>query len=113
MGKVEYSPKALEDLQRIKAYIVENFGIDVAQKVIGKITANVRRLEEYPLLGGALGSNIGVPTDYMYIFVEKNYIFYRIQEGNIVQIVRVLNERQDFMQILFVIHPSFEKEKNY
>ncbi|MCO5385660.1 type II toxin-antitoxin system RelE/ParE family toxin [Desulfosporosinus sp.] len=29
MGKVEYSPKALEDLQRIKAYIIENFGVDV------------------------------------------------------------------------------------
>jgi len=36
MGKVEYSPKALEDLQRIKTYIIENFGVDVAQKALGK-----------------------------------------------------------------------------
>jgi len=40
MGKVEYSPKALEDLHKIRAYI-ENFGVDTAQEAHGKITANV------------------------------------------------------------------------
>lgn len=111
MEKVEYSPKALEDLQRIKAYIIENFGVDAARKALGKITASVRRLEEYPVLGVALGRMIDVPTDYMYIFIERNYVFYRI-EGNIVQIVRVLNERQDFMQMLFGIHTSFEENED-
>ena len=112
MGKVEYSPNALEDLQKIKAYIIENFGVDGAQKALGKITASVRRLEEYPALGVALGRMIDVPTEYMYIFIERNYVFYRI-EGNIVQIVRIINERQDFMQILFGIHTSFEENENY
>ena len=112
MGKVEYSPKALEDLQRIKAYIIENFGVDTAKKVLGKITASVRRLETYPVLGVALGRMIDVPTDYLYILIEKNYVFYRI-EGNIVKIVRVLNERQDFMQILFGIHTSSEEDEDY
>lgn len=92
MGKVEYSPEALEDLQKIKAYIVDNFGIDVAQKTLGKITANIRRLEEYPLLGVALAKMIDVPTLYMYVFIKKNNVFYRI-EGNIVRVIRVLNER--------------------
>ncbi|AET70369.1 plasmid stabilization system protein [Desulfosporosinus orientis DSM 765] len=41
MGKVEYSPKALEDLQKIKAYIIENFGVDAAQKALVKITGSV------------------------------------------------------------------------
>jgi len=112
MEKVEYSPKALEDLQGIKVYIIENFGVDAAQKALGKITASVRRLEEYPVLGVALGRMIDVPTDYIYIFIERNYVFYRIK-GNIVQIVRVLNERQDFIQILFGIHTSFEENENY
>ncbi|MFZ7103748.1 MAG: type II toxin-antitoxin system RelE/ParE family toxin [Peptococcaceae bacterium] len=111
MGKVEYSPKALEDLQRIKAYIIENFGVDAAQKALGKITTSVRRLEEYPVLGVALGRMIGIPTDYLYIFIERNYVFYRI-EGNIVKIVRVLNERQDFMRILFEIHTSSEEDED-
>lgn len=112
MEKVEYSPKALEDLQRIRAYIIENFGVDVAQKALGKITASVRRLEEYPVLGVALGRLLDVPTDYMYIFIERNYVFYRI-EGNIVQIVRVLNERQDFIQILFGVPTTSFEENEY
>ena len=112
MGKVEYSPKALEDLQKIKAYIIEDFGVDAAQKALAKITGSVRRLEEYPALGVDLGRMIDVPTEYMYIFVVRNYVFYRI-EGNRVLIVRILDERQDFMQILFGIHTSFEENKNY
>ncbi len=112
MGKVEYSPKALEDLQGIKAYIIENFGVDTAQKVLGKITASVRKLEEYPISGVMLGRMIDVPTDYMYIFIERNYAFYRT-EGNIIKIIRILNERQDFMKILFDIHTSFEKDEDF
>jgi len=111
MGKVEYSPKALEDLQGIKEYIIENFGVDTAQKALCKITTSVRRLEEYPVLGVALGRMLDVPTDYMYIFIERNYVFYRI-EGNIVKIIRVLNERQNFMRILFEIHKSSEEDEN-
>ncbi|SCX93289.1 type II toxin-antitoxin system RelE/ParE family toxin [Alkaliphilus peptidifermentans] len=111
MWKVDYSPKALEDLQSIKAYVIENFGVDTAHKALGKITASVRRLEEYPLLGMSLGKMIDVSTDYMHIFIEMYYVFYRI-EGNIVKIVRVLNERQDFMKILFEIHTSFEEDED-
>ncbi|WP_028307583.1 type II toxin-antitoxin system RelE/ParE family toxin [Desulfitibacter alkalitolerans] len=110
MRKVEYSPKALEDLQRIKAYIIGNFGVDPAQKALGKITTSVRRLEEYPVLGVSLGRMIDISTDYMYFFIEKNYVFYRI-EGDIVKIIRVLNERQDFMRILFEVHTSLEEDE--
>ena len=100
MRNIEYTPKALEDLQRIKLYIVENFGVETAQKTVGKITAGIRRLEEYPLSGVALRKMFDVPTDYMYIFIERNYVFYRIQ-GNLIKIIRVLNERQDFMDLVF------------
>jgi toxin ParE1/3/4 len=111
MGNVEYSPKALEDLQKIKAYIIENFGVDAAQKALAKITGSVRRLEEYPSLGVNLGRMIDIPTEYMYTFIERNYVFYRI-EGNRVLIVRILNERQDFVHILFGIHTSGEDNAN-
>ncbi|WP_088187807.1 type II toxin-antitoxin system RelE/ParE family toxin [Desulfosporosinus sp. FKA] len=111
MEKVEFSPKALEDLQKIKTYIIESFGVDTAQKALAKIIGSVRRLEEYPALGVDLGKMIDFPTEYMYIFIERNYVFYRI-EDNRVLIVRILNERQDFMQILFGIHTSCEDNGN-
>lgn len=65
MGKVVYSPKALEDLQKITTYIIENFGVDAAQNALGKITTNIRRLGEYPVLGVSLKKIFDVPTDYM------------------------------------------------
>jgi toxin ParE1/3/4 len=109
MPKVEYSPKALEDLQYINDYIITNWGQDSAQKILKKITANIRRLEEYPVSGVELGKLIDVQTDYRYIFSEKNYAFYRIEYEK-VQIVRVLNEQQDFMKQLFGMGSDSDEE---
>ncbi|AGA68336.1 plasmid stabilization system protein [Desulfitobacterium dichloroeliminans LMG P-21439] len=111
MGKVEYSPKAQEDLWKIRAYIIENFGIDTAQKALVKITASINRLGEYPLLGVSLSKMFDVSTDYMYLFCGKNYVFYRI-EGNIVKVVRVLNEQQDFLRVLFEIYIDSDEDED-
>ncbi|MEQ6390332.1 type II toxin-antitoxin system RelE/ParE family toxin [Bacillaceae bacterium S4-13-58] len=100
MPKVEYSPKALEDLQYINDYIMTKWGQNIAQRILKKITANIRRLEQYPVSGVELGKLIDVQTDYRYIFLEKNYFFYRI-ENDKVQIVRVLNEHQNYIKQLF------------
>ncbi|MCC3357770.1 type II toxin-antitoxin system RelE/ParE family toxin [Bacillus sp. REN16] len=109
MLKVKYSPAALEDLQQIRDYILDNWGESVATKVLKKITSDIRRLEQYPLSGVDLGKIIDVPTEYRYLFSEKNYVFFRI-ELDIIRIVRVLNERQNYMQQLFGI--SSESKDN-
>ncbi|MDF2651730.1 MAG: plasmid stabilization system protein, partial [Paenibacillus sp.] len=67
-----------------------------------KITSDIRRLEEYPASGVGLGKLIDVPTEYRYLYSEKNYVFYRLELNNI-RIVRVLSEQQDYMQQLFGI----------
>lgn len=55
---------------------------------------------------------IEYPTDYHYLIVKPNYIFYRI-EGNIVRIIRILNEKQDFLQILFGISSISQEGEDY
>lgn len=100
MASIEYSFMALEDLQYISDYIMDNWGESVAKEKIEKITSSIRRLELYPLLGTDLGKIINVPTDYRYLFTEKNYVFYRVKFDNI-KIIRVLNEQQDYMMQLF------------
>ena len=45
MYLLEYTPQALHDLQTIKAYIEENFGISVAKNKIKKITSTISQLE--------------------------------------------------------------------
>lgn len=66
----------------------------------------------FPEEGPRLENLIQYPTDYRYLVVKPDYIFYRI-EGNTVRIIRVLNERQDFLQILFGIKSVSEEGEAY
>jgi toxin ParE1/3/4 len=102
MYRVQYSPKSKEDLMKIKSYITCEFNDNLAKETIKKVMAKIRNLEEFPLMGKPLWNLIDVPTDYLYLVTEKNYVFYRNEE-KIVKVVRVLNERQDYMRILFGI----------
>lgn len=102
MPKIKYSPKALEDLQRIQEYIALNWGESVAEKALKKITRDIKRLEQYPISGVDLGKMIDAPTEYRYLYLEKNYIFYRL-ESDTICVIRVLNEQQDYMEQLFGI----------
>lgn len=110
MLKLEYSPMALDDLQHLRDYIISNWGENAAKKILKKMTLDIRRLEEYPLLGVDLGKIIDAPTDYRYLFTEKNYVFYHLEVDK-VRIVRVLNEQQDYMLHLFGINIDSEEDK--
>ena len=102
MYKLEYAPRAMDDLARVKEYITLQHGANVARKSLRRLTSSARRLEKYPEEGPSLEGMIMVPTDYRYLYIRPNYLFYRI-EGNCVKVVWVLNEQQDFLQILFGI----------
>jgi len=99
MLKVEYSPKASEDLLNIRHYLSETWGEGTANDIMKKIISDIGRLKRYPGSGADLGRIIGVPSDYRYLFTHKNYVFYRL-ESDKVRIIRVLNERQDYIRIL-------------
>ena len=100
MFKLDYAPRAMDDLARMKDVITSRHGADVAQKSLRRITTSARRLERFPEEGPSLAGLINISTDYRYLYVRPNYLFYRI-EGNCVKIVRVLNEKQDIYNILF------------
>ena len=55
---------------------------------------------------------IEYPTDYHYLVVKPNYIFYRV-EGDTVRVIRILNEKQDFLQLLFGISSISEEGEDY
>jgi len=97
---VQIALSAQQDLLRLKAYLENEFGREVANEVLRKIIGKIKNFEEFPLIGKPLSNRIDLPTDYMYLVIEKNYIFYRI-EDRVVRIIRILDTRQDFMRILF------------
>ena len=112
MSKLIYTPKALDDLQGIKSYISRQFGKDRAKICAREIATTARQLEMFPDEGPCLQDLIEYPTDYHYLVVKPNYIFYRI-EGDTVRVIRILNEKQDFFQILFGISSISEEGENY
>ena len=93
MPKLIFTPKALDDLQGIRTYIA-------------------KQLELFPGEGSCLEDLIEYPTDYHYLVVKPNYVFYRV-EGDTVRVIRILSEKQDFLQILFEISSISEEGEEY
>ena len=48
----------------------------------------------------------------LFLHVEHNYIFYKIND-NVIEIVDIYNEREDFMWKLFGIKLRTEESKDY
>ncbi len=112
MPKLIYTPKALDDLQGIKTYVSRQFGGARAKSCVREIATTVRQLEMFPDEGPCLQDLIEYSTDYHYLVVKPNYIFYRI-EGDTVRVIRILNEKQDFLQILFGMNCISEAGEEY
>ena len=99
--KIFYTPEAKEDLLNIKASVIEKFdSTELADEVLRDITKNIRSLETFPYMGKELFRILSVSLGYRYLFCRHNYIFYRVERDTI-KIVRVLNEKQDYMRIMF------------
>lgn len=111
MLKLIYTPKALEDLQKIRSYVAKQFDNSTAKSGVQAIVSAVRSLVQFPEEGLCLDKMIGSPTDYHYLVVKPNYIFYRVEDDTI-KIIRILNEKQDYLQILFGIKSISEEGKN-
>ena len=112
MPKLIYTPKALDDLPKIKTYVSKQFGRNKAKACVKEITSAIRQLEIFPEEGPCVEDLIEYPTNYHYLVIKPNYVFYRI-ENDIVRVIRILNEKQDFLQILFGISSISEEGEEY
>lgn len=100
MYKVQFSPLAKEDLMKIKVYLEEEFDVKVASEKIKQLLLSIKRFEAFPLMGRPLFNVIDIPTDYMYFVVDKNYVFYRLEQET-VKIIRIIDTRRDYINVLF------------
>lgn len=100
MYTIQFSPLAKEDLIKLKIYLESEFDKEIASIIIKRIIEHIKRFEAFPLMGRPLINVINIPTDYMYFVIEKNYVFYRIEMQS-VKIVRILDTRRDFINVLF------------
>ena len=78
MVRLEYSQIVRKKLINLKNELLKSYGEKETGKIIKKITKGVRQLEIFPQSGISVSSNYDIDCDYHYIFVERNYFFYRI-----------------------------------
>lgn len=100
--KIAFSPEALKDLETIKGYLLTEFGTKTANDNIKKVIKSIKSLEKFPFKGPGVWERYGIESDYRYLYTTRNYVFYRVEE-NCVRIIRILDARRDFLNILFGI----------
>lgn len=109
---MEYSPVARQKLLKIKCETEEKYGETIAKRILENMLKSIRQLMLFENKGISLNATIGIQCDYRYLYVEHNYVFYRVDDRSI-KIVDILNEREDFMRILFGIETISEATLNY
>jgi len=112
LKKIKYTPDAADKLRELKKYISSEYGADTARKIVKNITDTIRGLSEYEEKGPEVSKIFGVSTDYRYIVISRNYIFYRI-EDQYIKIINIYNEKEDFMWHLFGIDTTPQETIDY
>ena len=82
-------------------YIAENFGNNVAMKKLEELERAILSLGDNPYIGTAPKYNILKRQGYMVLILEKDIVFYKInEEKKIVTIYAVVDHRQDYLSII-------------
>ncbi|MBR6627634.1 MAG: type II toxin-antitoxin system RelE/ParE family toxin [Lachnospiraceae bacterium] len=112
MKKIMYTPDAADKLRELKRAISQEYGTDTAKKIIRSITDAIKGLSDYEEKGPEVSKIFDVITDYRYLFVSRNYVFYRI-EDKYIRIINLYHEKEDFMWQLFGIDTTPKETIDY
>ena len=102
MARITISKEARKDLVAIQEYISnELYNPDAAQRIIREIKRSILRLQDFPECGRPLDALLSVHTEYRYLVCEGYSIFY-LASSQEALVVRILNQRQDYIRALFM-----------
>lgn len=98
-SKIDYSPRALKDLDEIWDYIeFELCNPSAAQNTVDGIMDKVDGIASFPESGAKLVFENGLDSGYRYV-VFKNYLaFYRLRPNNVVYVDRVIYGGRDYQK---------------
>lgn len=98
---LRYTPEAIRDLQETRYYISKVLqNPKVAARIAKNILDSCGNLKQHPMLGATLEGKTGKASNLRYLVCENHITFYRIDD-DMVSIARILDERQDYLRILF------------
>ena len=102
--KIKYSPDTREQLKQIKRIS--------GDRSAGKILKAINRLADNPWMCPTIEKMLGVPSPYHFLYVEQNYVFYRVNKENVF-VTAIYNEREDFMWKMFGIRLRTQESRDY
>lgn len=108
MKKLVYSQDYRENLKNIRDWLDLRFGKSVRAKHMSEIKKRLTSLKEFPDQGMSVRAMFGVDSDYEFLYVSHNYIFY-YQKKEIIYVVNIYDDREDFMYRLFGIRTVSEE----
>lgn len=88
-------------IREIILYIAENFGNSVALKKLGELEEAILSLGDNPYIGTTPKYNVLKRQGYMALILEKNLVFYKInEEKKMVTVYAVFEQRQNYLDII-------------
>lgn len=88
-------------IRKIILYIAQNFGNTVALEKLDDIEKRILQLGEDPYIGTNPRYSILRRQSYKVLILEKNLVFYKIDEVNKqVVVYAVIDQRQDYLNII-------------
>ena len=102
MNKLVYSPLVKEKMKKLRTRLVERFGEETSKRVLAGIMKDAEILIEHAHSGTNISDLYHIDTEYWYLFTHHQYLIYRIAP-NLITIVQMFREREDFMMKLFGI----------
>lgn len=88
-------------IRKIIIYIAQNFGNTVALEKLDDIEKRILQLGEDPYIGTNPRYSILRRQGYKVLILEKNLVFYKIDEVNKqVVVYAVIDQRQDYLNII-------------
>lgn len=112
MKRLKYSPDAREKLKQIKQYVGQEFGADMSDRVIREIMKSLHDIQRFENKGVSVKNVLGIPCPYRMLYIRHNYVFYQI-EADVIKIIDIYNEKEDFMWKLFGIKSTTKETEDY
>lgn len=112
LRKIAYSAIALSKRKAIKREIKDKHGQNVADRVSKNISEVLSELKKFPEMGISMREQYDLDCDYYMLFVEKNYFIYRILD-DMIMILEIFNEKEDFMYQMFGIVTTSQETIDY
>ena len=101
--QIIYKKTAIDDLLNTENYIISRFNNEqAAQKLKSTLVNTIALFKDNPYLGPKMSDRFNVDTSLRYLVVSKQLVFYNIKNDNI-EIIRILDSRQDYLSLLFYL----------